>query len=336
MPENSENIEPFADIDLDAMSVKLIDYLRKELGSKSVDYLKPLTRLTGGYETFICRFQLSGEDDRLSKPLIIRVYAENSHPYQPLKESTVQNALADLGYPVPSVHGTCTDKAILGNAFSIMDFSEGKTLLDLDTPFDQMSDILGNLHARIHKVDPEPIVSKFTEVGWDIGSINIDGRLEWLRTTVNIDFPWLNGAVEWLFENRPNDLEILSVCHCDFHPGNILFKDGKVQAVLDWSGFLVGDPAMDVAWTIFLCTIPIKLLLPDLDSEQIRKVYLNSYRKTRPLDETNIAYYGTIRSILALIEGVQGHAIWSHPEIFQPLRAFIYEITGIKIPYIGK
>ena len=41
MPENSENLEPFADINIDEMSVKLIDYLRKELGSKSVNYLKP-------------------------------------------------------------------------------------------------------------------------------------------------------------------------------------------------------------------------------------------------------------------------------------------------------
>ena len=135
VPENSANPEPFADIDLDDMSVKLIDYLRKDLGSKSVNYLEPLIRQTGGYETFICRFQLSGVDDRLAKPLIIRVYSENSHPYQPLKESMVQNTLADLEYPVPAVHDTCTDKTILGNAFSIMDFSEGKTLLDSNTPF---------------------------------------------------------------------------------------------------------------------------------------------------------------------------------------------------------
>jgi hypothetical protein len=271
MPENSGNLEPFADIDLDDMSVKLIDYLRKDLGSKSVNYLESLTRLTGGYETFICRFQLSGVDERLSKPLIIRVYAENSHPYQPLKERMVQNTLADLEYPVPAVHGTCTDKTILGNAFSIMDFSEGKTLLDSNTPFDQMFDILGDLHARIHKVDPEPIISKFTEVGWDTGSINIDGRFEWLRTTVNINFPWLNEAVEWLFGNRPND--------------------------------------------------PV----------QFTERYLNAYRRTRPLDETNMAYYLTFRNVMALIEGTQGHVLLGHPEVVKMLLASIYEITGVKI-----
>ena len=331
MLENSEKIEAFANINLDKLSSELINYVRKELDSKSVDYLEPLTRLTGGYETFICRFQLSGVDERLSKPLIIRVYAENTDYYQPLKESMVQNAMADLGYPVPAVYSTCTDKTILGGAFVVMDYSEGETLLDSNMPFDRVSDVLGNLHARLHNIDPEPIARKFTEVGVDSRLLNFESKLERFRTYANLNFNWLNEATEWLFENRPDDSEILSVCHGDFHPRNILFKDGKVQAVLDWSGFLIGDPAMDVACTIFLSTIPVKLLLPDLDSEQMKKVYLDSYRKTRPLDETNIAYYGTVRSVLALIDGARGHVLLGHPEIIQLLLASIYEITGVKI-----
>jgi aminoglycoside phosphotransferase (APT) family kinase protein len=296
-----------------------------------VDYLKPLTRLTGGYETFICRFQLSGVDDRLSKPLIIRVYAENSDYYQPLKESMVQNAMADQGYPVPAVYSTCTDKTILGGAFIVMDYFEGKTLLDSNMPFDRVFDVLGNLHAKLHNIDPEPIEKKITEAGMDSRLLKFESMLMGFRTQVNLNFSWLNEAAEWLFENRPNDSEFLSVCHDDFHPRNILFKDGKVIGVLDWSGFLIGDPAMDVALTILLITIPTKLLSPDLDPEQLREMYLNSYRKTRPLDETNIAYYGTVRSALALIEGAQGHVIWGHPEIIQQLLISIYEITGIKI-----
>ncbi len=61
-----------------------------------------MTRLTGGYETLICRFKLSNVDEHLSKPLIVRVYAENTDPYRALKESMVQNTMADLGYPLKS------------------------------------------------------------------------------------------------------------------------------------------------------------------------------------------------------------------------------------------
>jgi len=335
MPDNTETMEPFAEIDLDKMSVELINYVRKELNSESVDYLEPLTRLTGGYETLICRFQLSGLNEDLSRPMVLRVFAEHSDFYQPTKESLVQNALFEQGYPVPAVHGSCTDKTVLGNAFNIMDYFDGETLLDSNTPIDKVSAILGDLHARMHEVDPEPVITKFTEVGWDSRSLTLEGRLDWLLEQANSNFPWLSDAAQWLLDNRPKDTERLSVCHCDFHPLNILFKDGKVQAVLDWGSFTIGDPAMDVAWTDFLINIPMKVIFPDLDLDQVREIYLDAYRKTRPLDEANNAYYGAIRNVMALKEGAQGHAVWRHPEAVKLLLASIYDVIGItiEIPY---
>jgi aminoglycoside phosphotransferase (APT) family kinase protein len=287
--------------------------------------------LTGGYETLICRFQLSGLSEDLSRPLILRVFAEHSDFYQPIKESLVQNALAEQGYPVPAVHGTCTDKTILGNAFNIMDYFDGETLLESNTPIDEVSAILGNLHARMHNIDPEPIIKKFTEVDWDPRTLTLEGRLVWLLEQANSNFPWLNDAAQWLFDHRPDDPERLSVCHCDFHPLNILFKNGKVQAVLDWGSFMIGDPAMDMAWTAFLINIPLKIIFPDLDPDHVREIYLDAYRRIRPLDEANTAYYGAVRSVQALLEGAQGQVVWTQPEMFKLLLASIYDVTGIKI-----
>jgi len=75
----------------------------------------------------------------------------------------------------------------------------------------------------------------------------------------------------------------------------------------------------------------MKLLFPDLDSEQLREIYFKAYRKVRPLDETHLAYYGTVKSLLSLTEGTRGHVIWGHPEITRLLLAFIHETTGITI-----
>jgi aminoglycoside phosphotransferase (APT) family kinase protein len=330
MPDNPMNMESFAALDLDELSLKLINYLGGELGSGSVDYHEPLIRLTGGYETFICRFRLSGVDEHLSKPLVLRVYPENSHPDRAIMESIVQNAMADLGGLVPVVYFTCTDKTVLGNAFIIMDYFEGDTLEKLNLPLDQIVDILGKAHAQLHGIDSEPIIKKITESGLDRGSITFEGRLEALHAKVNLSYPWLKVVIEWLVENRPNNPEGLSVCHGDFHPMNLLFRDGNLQAVLDWPNFLIGDPAMDVAFTLVLI-FPGKLLFPDLDMGQIKELYLSAYRKTRPLDETNMAYYSAFRGVRALMEGAEGQAIWGHPEIVQLLVDFIYETTNIKI-----
>jgi aminoglycoside phosphotransferase (APT) family kinase protein len=329
MQEDLENMEPFADIDLDSLSEKLINYIRKELNQKSVDYREPLTRLTGGYETLICRFELKGVEKRLARPLVLRVFQERDS-HQAHLESTVQNALADQAYPVPAVHLTCMDESVLGNAFMIMDYVEGETLEKANLPLDQLVGILGKAHALLHCIDPGPILEKVTKSQVDARSINYEGRLERLLTSVNMNFPWLETALEWLYENRPDNPDVLSICHGDFHPMNILFKEGKIQAVLDWPNFLIGDPAMDVAFTLALFS-PAKLIFPDLDLAQIKDMYLKAYGETRQLDETNIAYYSAAKSIQALRDGAEGQDIWRHPVVVQQLLVSIYDTTGIKV-----
>ncbi|MBW2115471.1 MAG: phosphotransferase [Deltaproteobacteria bacterium] len=247
MLDNSEKMEPFADIDLDKMSVKLINYLRKELNSESVDYLEPPVRLTGGYETLICRFQLSGVDESLSKPLVIRLFSESVDAEMILKESEIQNTLSGQDYPVPAVYLTCMDKRVLGGLFFIMDFCGGHTLFESGLSHGQVFEILGNLQARMHKIDIEVIEKRCAEIEADINTLKYEFILEEYSAHVRSSFPWMNKAAGWLFENRPKEPETLSICHGDFHPMNILYEDGKVQAVLDWSGFMIGDPAMDVA-----------------------------------------------------------------------------------------
>ena len=39
--------------------------------------------------------------------------------------------------------------------------------------------------------------------------------------------------------------------HCDVHPGNVLVRDGRLSAVIDWGGLGTGDPAIELnaAWT---------------------------------------------------------------------------------------
>jgi hypothetical protein len=94
---------------------------------------------------------------------------------------------------------------------------------------------------------------------------------------------------------------------------------------------MIGDPAMDVAFTGCLYTVPARVLIPDLDPEQLEETYLDAYRRARPLDETNIVYYGAIRCVQALLEGAQGQAVWRHPDVLKLLLASIYDVAGIKI-----
>ena len=55
-------------------------------------------------------------------------------------------------------------------------------------------------------------------------------------------------AFRWLDENAPAAADRTSLCHGDAGPGNFLFADRRVTALLDWEFAHLGDPLDDLAW----------------------------------------------------------------------------------------
>ena len=53
----------------------------------------------------------------------------------------------------------------------------------------------------------------------------------------------------WLRDHLPLDAENLAVIHGDYHGGNLMFKNGSLSGVLDWS-FCISNPAVDLAHTM--------------------------------------------------------------------------------------
>jgi len=86
--------------------------------------------------------------------------------------------------------------------------------------------------------------------------------------------PWLKEIVMWLIENKPSECEYPSICHGDFHPGNLLAKDGEVTAILDWSTCRIGDPVMDVASTLVVFNAATKHIIPSFNSSVVSQKYL--------------------------------------------------------------
>jgi aminoglycoside phosphotransferase (APT) family kinase protein len=55
-------------------------------------------------------------------------------------------------------------------------------------------------------------------------------------------------ALAWLREHAPAAVGPPVLCHGDAGPGNFLFADGVVTALLDWEFAHLGDPHDDLAW----------------------------------------------------------------------------------------
>lgn len=83
----------------------------------------------------------------------------------------------------------------------------------------------------------------------------------------------------------------LSICHGDMHPGNVLITAERA-VIIDWITAGSGSPAGDVARTLFLLrdsVIPgyvpeAQLELLELARRRFASVYLDQYRRLRPLD----------------------------------------------------
>jgi aminoglycoside phosphotransferase (APT) family kinase protein len=320
----------------DRISERFIAYLRDHLDYPMIGYESPLLRLRGGFETASYRFRLSGVPEELAGPLVLRLYPEFYGTGGAIWESTVQNVLAGEGYPVARAHLSCTDISILGGAFFVMDLLPGEPMIT--APFKTIPVMLGKSHAGLHDIDPAPVIEALAEQGIDESRCRLDSRYHWLEEKAR-RLPWIHDGVDWLVKNRPPEPDRLAVCHDDFHPLNILIQDGEVTGVLDWPGFAVADPALDVANTMVLLTIPYRHLAASVGPPALSSVdwclfseqYLGAYRAQKPLDDTHLDYYRVRRCIYALIQGHEGQKAWQHPSIVEDLTDYIRVNTGIEM-----
>ena len=209
-----------------------------------------------------------------------------------------------------------------------MDFLPGKTMLAVAD--DDMPSMLGKAHAALHTIDTTPLIKTLQAQGFAEQHHRLRGRLRGLTARAKI-FPWLAESVQWLIDNQPPEPDYLAICHGDFHPLNILVNDGKVTAVLDWPGFMIGDASLDVAFTLVLSTTVARHLLPGQNWDDIMAKYLAAYRSERLLDETHLDYYQMLRCIIAFVDGAEGQAAWTSPPILSSLIDHVHHLTQIHV-----
>lgn len=102
--------------------------------------------------------------------------------------------------------------------------------------------------ARIHRLDPGRF-GFLADPG--PGRSFAEARVERLAGIVDEyrrePDPIVEDALGWLRANAPVAPRV-TVVHHDYRTGNLIFRDGRVVAVLDWEFCCLGDPTLDVAW----------------------------------------------------------------------------------------
>jgi len=164
-------------------------------------------------------------------------------------------ALANTNVPVPRMLAYCEDENIVGTAFFIMEYLDGRVFVDQTLPelpaserhviYEQMN----NTIAAIHRLD-------YTSLGLESfgkpGNYFSRQVTRWSRQVreANIPIPnSLNKLMDWLPENIPNEDET-SLIHGDFRMDNLIFHktEPRVIGVLDWELSTLGNPLADFAY----------------------------------------------------------------------------------------
>jgi aminoglycoside phosphotransferase (APT) family kinase protein len=307
----------------------LLSYLCSELDNQELAYALLPMPVKGGFDTRIFRFQLKGASSKIGRPLILRLFG-NSSQNRAVFESAVQNAIASSGYPAPRVFFTCTDESVLGGSFMIMELMPGQTMINM--PIKNLSEMLARAHLHLHSIEVDSIRNSLEVAGIRQDKYSVEGRLGWL--VEEIEAPgceWLQLGSRWIVENRPDDPDRLVICHGDFHPFNILTQDGEVSGVLDWSGFLISDPAYDIGITNVLVTVAAPSLFTGLDWVDLINRYHDYYQRECSVELERVEYYEAFRCLLALLEGADGHAAWSQPETMRRLSEHFEKITSVRL-----
>ena len=186
------------------------------------------------------------------------------------REYRVMKGLAGTDVPVPHMYALCEDESIMGRAFYIMEFMEGRVLWDQSLPgmtpeqraeiYDEMNRVIAALHSV-----------KFADQGLaDYGkSGNYFERQigRWSKqyvASVTQPIPEMDQLMAWLPANMPasaRDESRVSIVHGDYRLDNLMFHptEPRVIAVLDWELSTLGHPLADFSYHCMSWHIPAEL-----------------------------------------------------------------------------
>ena len=183
------------------------------------------------------------------------------------REFRVMKALGETEVPVAGMLGLCEDESVIGRAFYLMEYVQGRVMWDQALPgmqpkeraavYDEMNRVI----ALLHRLSPEHLgLADFGKPG------NYFERqiARWSRqyaASVTEPIAAMDRLIDWLPANIPlsaRDEKEVSIVHGDFRLDNMIFHptQPRVLAVLDWELATLGHPLADFSYHCMAWHIP--------------------------------------------------------------------------------
>ena len=173
------------------------------------------------------------------------------------REYRIMRALAGSGVPVPKVHALCEDPSIIGTAFFLMEYVQGRVFWDATLPNaapaerHALYDELNRVIAALHAVDQTAVgLADYGRTGNYLPR-QIDRWTRQYRAAATEPIEAMERLIEWLPAHIPPGDET-TIVHGDYRIDNIIFHptEPRILAVLDWELSTLGHPLADFAYHV--------------------------------------------------------------------------------------
>jgi len=171
------------------------------------------------------------------------------------REYRVISALNQTDVTVAKAFCLCEDDSILGTAFYVMDFVDGRVMWDGTLPDssseerNQIYKELNRVIAALHSVDHVAVgLEDYGRPGNYIER-QIARWTKQYRASETEHIESMENLIDWLPKNIPTN-EDVSIVHGDYRLDNVIFHktEPRILAVLDWELSTLGHPVADFAY----------------------------------------------------------------------------------------
>lgn len=230
----------------------LADYMRQHVagfsGSLTVEQFK------GGQSNPTFKLSADGQQYVLrTKPAPAAKLLPSAHAIE--REFRVMDALHKAGFPAAKQYALCTDEAVIGRSFYIMEFVAGRILWDQSLPgmsktersaiYDEMNRVI----AQLHNIDYAAIgLADYGKPG-NYFARQIDRWTKQYRASETEKIDAMEHLIAWLPNNIPPG-DDTSIVHGDYRMDNMIFHptEPRILALLDWELSTLGHPLADFSY----------------------------------------------------------------------------------------
>jgi len=243
------------------------------------------------------------------------------------REFRAISALHAQQFPVAEPVIYCEDASVVGTAFYVMGFVDGRVIWEPHMPDSDPAeraavfDVMNATLARLHAFDPAAIGLADFGRGENYVARQVDRWAKQYRASETEKIDEMEQLMEWLPRHLPPPAPVRMV-HGDYRLDNMVLDatEPKILAVLDWELSTLGDPLADFTYHLMQWDMPVSdagsagsaslvgLDLPALGIPS-RAAYVDAYVARTGLDPRPFlpvySAYNFFR-IAAILQGIVG------------------------------